>query len=124
MQVHTVAITNTQQHTYHSLDEYTDLQTRQREVRAKAELEQVFDAVELRVQRMCKEVQKQARLYQESVRSKAELEDSTGVELFQSRSSGKHSSMVHIKKEKIDRALTYRSVTSFSESHLNVFGIQ
>lgn len=35
------------------------------------------------LERVCKEVQRQARLYQESVRDQAELDDTTGVELIQ-----------------------------------------
>ena len=37
----------------------------------------------------------------------SELVDTTGVELFQGRSSGKDRSMTAIKKEKIERARTY-----------------
>lgn len=59
------------------------------------------------VERLCREVQKQARLYQESIRDVSELVDTTGVELFQGRSSGKNRSMVAIRKEKIQRAKTY-----------------
>lgn len=56
------------------------------------------------VERVCKEAQKQARIYQESIRDMAELEDTTGVELFQGRDSGKARSMMAIKAEKIQRA--------------------
>lgn len=56
------------------------------------------------VERVCKEAQKQARIYQESIRDIAELEDTTGVELFQGRDSGKARSMMAIKAEKIQRA--------------------
>jgi hypothetical protein len=86
------------------------VQARQRDVKAKGELEAVFDAVEVKVQKLCKDVQKQARLYQESVRSLSDLQDTVGVELFQGKSGGKNRSMVHIKQEKIDRARTYRFV--------------
>ena len=56
------------------------------------------------VERVCKEAQKQARIYQESIRDMAELDDTTGVELFQGRDSGKARSMMTIKAEKIQRA--------------------
>ena len=56
------------------------------------------------MERVCKEAQKQARIYQESIRDIAELDDTTGVELFQGRDSGKARSMMAIKAEKIQRA--------------------
>ena len=56
------------------------------------------------VEKVCKEAQKQARIYQESIRDMAELDDTTGVELFQGRDSGKARSMMAIKAEKIQRA--------------------
>ncbi len=37
------------------------------------------------LERVCKEVAKQAALYQESIRDAAELQDTTGVELTQVR---------------------------------------
>lgn len=62
------------------------------------------------LERVCKEVQKQAALYQESIRDAAELQDTTGVELFQGRTSGKARAMVVIKKEKLDRATNYARI--------------
>jgi hypothetical protein len=59
---------------------------------------------------VCCEVQKQARLYQESIRDVSELEDTTGVELLQGRTAGKARSMVAIKKEKIDRSKNFARV--------------
>ena len=35
------------------------------------------------LERVCKEVNRQAKLYQESVRDQSELDDTTGVELIQ-----------------------------------------
>ena len=46
-------------------------------------------------------MQQQAALYQESIRDASELEDTTGVELFQGRSGGKARPMVAIKAEKV-----------------------
>lgn len=65
-------------------------------------------------------MQKQARLYQESIRDVSELVDTTGVELFQGRSSGKNRSMINIRKEKIERAKTYWRVME-EEKMLGVF---
>ena len=56
------------------------------------------------VEKVCKAAQKQARIYQESIRDMSELEDTTGVELYQGRDSGKARSMIAIKTEKIERA--------------------
>jgi bacterioferritin-associated ferredoxin len=98
----------TAQHTYHSLDEFSDVQVQQRETKAKAELEACFDGIELRVQTLCKAVSKQARLYQESVRTMAELLDTTGVELECGQSVSRSRAMVLIKHEKVERSRTYR----------------
>jgi dynein heavy chain len=53
------------------------------------------------LEQVCREVQQQAALYQESIRDASELEDTTGVELFQGRSGGKARPMVAIKAEKV-----------------------
>ena len=66
---------------------------------------------------MCKEAQKQARMYQESIRDIAELEDTTGVELFQGRDSGKARSMMAIKAEKIQRAKYCTSSDAMHDLH-------
>jgi dynein heavy chain len=94
-------------HTYHRLEDYADSQTAQRETRAKPELEAVLDGIESRIQTLCRTVAKQARLYQESVRCLAELQDTTGVELATGASSTRARPMVTIKGEKLERARTY-----------------
>lgn len=60
------------------------------------------------IEKVCKEVQRQAKLYQDSVRDQTELNDFTGVELFAGR--GSHRPMVAIKKEKMERAYNYQRV--------------
>lgn len=60
------------------------------------------------LEKVCKEVQRQAKLYQDSVRDEAELRDFTGVELFTGR--GSHRPMVAIKREKMERAYNYARV--------------
>lgn len=47
-----------------------------------------MEKVQKVLERVCREVQKQARLYQQSVRDQTELEDTTGVELLQVRGAG------------------------------------
>lgn len=47
---------------------------------------------------MCKDVQAQAVLYQESIRNASELEDTTGVELYPAAAGGKARPMVVIKQ--------------------------
>jgi dynein heavy chain, axonemal len=97
-------------HTYHRLEEYAESQAVQRESRAKPELEAVLDGIELRIQTLCRTVAKQARLYQESVRCLAELQDTTGVELATGASVTRARPMVAIKGEKLERARTYRRI--------------
>lgn len=62
------------------------------------------------LQELCKAVRKQSRLYQESVRSLAELDDTTGVDLCAGQSAVRDRSMVSIKAEKMERARTYRRI--------------
>jgi dynein heavy chain len=50
------------------------------------------------LEKLCKDVQTQAVLYQESVRDASELEDTTGVELYPAASGSKARPMVVIKK--------------------------
>lgn len=50
------------------------------------------------LERLCKDVQAQAVLYQESIRDASELEDTTGVELFQGGAGGRARPMVVIKQ--------------------------
>eukprot|EP00201_Polytomella_parva_P020499 CAMPEP_0175042260 /NCGR_PEP_ID=MMETSP0052_2-20121109/2450_1 /TAXON_ID=51329 ORGANISM="Polytomella parva, Strain SAG 63-3" /NCGR_SAMPLE_ID=MMETSP0052_2 /ASSEMBLY_ACC=CAM_ASM_000194 /LENGTH=3805 /DNA_ID=CAMNT_0016305023 /DNA_START=33 /DNA_END=11446 /DNA_ORIENTATION=+ len=91
----------------YTLQEYADLQAATREHKAKPALENIVDKVQKVLESVCKEVQRQARLYQESVRDKAELDDTTGVELLQGRSAGRARPMIVVRKEKIDRAANF-----------------
>lgn len=50
------------------------------------------------LEQLCKDVQAQAVLYQESIRNVSELEDTTGVELYPAASGGKARPMVVIKQ--------------------------
>ena len=65
------------------VQEYADEQMQLREHKARPMLESIVDKLQKVLEKVCKEVQKQARLYQESVRDQTELEDTTGVELIQ-----------------------------------------
>jgi hypothetical protein len=53
------------------------------------------------LEQLCREVQAQAVLYQESVRSASELEDTTGVELYPAGAGGKARPMVVIKQVRL-----------------------
>jgi len=92
----------------YTLQEYADIQGATRDQKAKPALEAIAEAIQKVLERACKEVQRQAKLYQDSVRDEAELRDFTGVELFTGR--GAHRPMVVIKKEKQDRAYNYGRV--------------
>ncbi|KAK3267509.1 hypothetical protein CYMTET_23939 [Cymbomonas tetramitiformis] len=94
----------------YNLDEYAELQISQRQHKAAPALEAAVERVQQVLEKICREVTKQARLYQESIRNDSELEDKTGVNLYQGRPADKSRSMVSIKKEKIERAKTYRRV--------------
>lgn len=50
------------------------------------------------LEQLCKDVQAQAVLYQESIRNASELEDTTGVELYPAAAGGKARPMVVIKQ--------------------------
>lgn len=50
------------------------------------------------LEQLCKDVQAQAVLYQESIRDASELEDTTGVELYPAAAGGKARPMVLIKQ--------------------------
>eukprot|EP00798_Chlamydomonas_sp_ICE-L_P012760 gene12760-16011_t len=94
----------------YNLQDYAELQITTREQKARPALETIVDKMQKVVERVCKEVQKQAKLYQESVRDQAELDDTTGVELIQGRAAGCHRSMVQIKKEKQERSANFARV--------------
>lgn len=65
------------------LEEYAEAQTSQREQNAKPTLDNTVEKIQNALENVCKAAQKQARLYQESIRDMSELEDTTGVELYQ-----------------------------------------
>ncbi|KAG1661620.1 hypothetical protein FOA52_002850, partial [Chlamydomonas sp. UWO 241] len=90
--------------------EYADLQMVTREQKARPALEGIVDEVQKVLEQVCLEVNKQAKLYQESVRDQAELEDTTGVELIQGKSSASVRPMIAVKQEKIERAANYARV--------------
>ncbi|KAG2501733.1 hypothetical protein HYH03_000233 [Edaphochlamys debaryana] len=94
----------------YALQEFAELQVNTREHKAKPALEGTVEKVQKVLERVCREVQKQARLYQQSVRDQAELDDTTGVELLQGRSAGCARPMITIKREKIERAQNFARV--------------
>lgn len=62
------------------------------------------------MQDLVRMVQKQSRLYQESVRTLAELTDTTGVDLCAGQAAVRDRSMVAIRADKVARARTYRRI--------------
>ena len=56
------------------------------------------------VEDLCKEVQKEAQVYRDSIRSEAELTDTTGVDLHRHALGSHNRPMVVIKAEKIKHA--------------------
>eukprot|EP00878_Enallax_costatus_P031474 GHUV01034420.1.p1 GENE.GHUV01034420.1~~GHUV01034420.1.p1 ORF type:complete len:647 (+),score=200.09 GHUV01034420.1:874-2814(+) len=94
----------------YTLQEYGELQVATREQKAKPALDSIVDKIQKALERLCKEVQAQAVLYQESIRDASELQDTTGVELFQSGAGGRARPMVTIKQEKLDRAANYARI--------------
>eukprot|EP00879_Flechtneria_rotunda_P031618 GHRR01034556.1.p1 GENE.GHRR01034556.1~~GHRR01034556.1.p1 ORF type:complete len:266 (+),score=71.90 GHRR01034556.1:18-815(+) len=83
----------------YSLQEYGELQVQTREQKAKPALDSIVDKIQKVLERLCREVQAQAVLYQDSIRNASELEDITGVELFQG-GGGRPRPMVVIKQVK------------------------
>lgn len=65
-----------------------------RQNKASHQLEAAVERVQQVLERVCREVTKQAKLYQESVRDESELEDTTGVQLYQGHTADKTRSMV------------------------------
>ncbi|KAI8468855.1 MAG: dynein heavy chain, N-terminal region 2-domain-containing protein [Monoraphidium minutum] len=95
----------------HTLQEYSELQQAAREGRAQPAIEAAVERVQRVLERVCRDVQAQAALYQESVRDEAELADTTGVELGQGRAgAGRVRPMVVVKKEKMERAANYARI--------------
>ncbi len=78
-----------------------------RESKAKPAIEAITDRMQKALDRLVAEVQRQALLYQESVRDPSELKDTTGVELVPGSSGAPSRPMVVIKQEKLDRAACY-----------------
>ncbi len=76
------------------------------------------------VERVCSEATAVARVYIDSIRDVAELEDTTGVELYQGRLPGKARSMVAIKADKIQRARCESSFLAFLLVSVHVFQCQ
>eukprot|EP00879_Flechtneria_rotunda_P022627 GHRR01023894.1.p1 GENE.GHRR01023894.1~~GHRR01023894.1.p1 ORF type:complete len:968 (+),score=348.72 GHRR01023894.1:492-3395(+) len=103
----------------YSLQEYGELQVQTREQKAKPALDSIVDKIQKVLERLCREVQAQAVLYQDSIRNASELEDITGVELFQG-GGGRPRPMVVIKQEKLERAANYARVMD-ELSQLGIF---
>ena len=79
------------------LHEYAELQQETQDKKARPQLDAIADKIQRILETVCKEVNKQAKLYQESVRDQGELEDTTGVELIQGRSAGCARSMIKVR---------------------------
>ena len=88
------------------LEQYEKAMTVHREQVLKPKLEELVGRIQVALEQVCKEAQKQAKLYQESIRDLAELEDTTGVDLYGSAGE-KNRSMTAIRQDKIDRAKAY-----------------
>lgn len=69
----------------YTLDDFAETQVQQRSTKASPALDSVFGRMEQVLEKICRDVTKQARLYQESIRDESELEDKTGVNLYQVR---------------------------------------
>jgi len=91
------------------LREYKEAQGKKKEEQLGERISALITKIQQILEAVCKEAQKQAKLYQESIRDHKELEDTTGVDLYQ-RTGEKTKSMVAIKEEKVQRAETYRRV--------------
>ncbi|KAF5838995.1 dynein heavy chain, N-terminal region 2-domain-containing protein [Dunaliella salina] len=94
----------------YTLQEWADLQTSTREQKARPMLESIVEKIQHVLEHVCRDVQKQAQLYQESVRDQAELDDTNGVELVQGRAAGRGRSMIAVKHEKLERARNFARV--------------
>ena len=105
-----VKIVNASASHLYMLDEFAQQQTQQRTHKALPALESCCERGQAVLEKLCREVTAQAKLYQESIRDEAELEDKTGVQLVSGRPADKSRSMGAIKAEKIERARTYRRV--------------
>ena len=105
-----VKVINASPNHLYTLDEYAEQQKAQREQKALPALESCCERAQAVLEKLCREVTAQAKLYQESIRDEAELEDKTGVQLISGRPADKTRSMVAIKAEKIERARTYHRV--------------
>jgi len=94
----------------YQLSEFADSQVEERTHRATPAMEAAVERAQGVLVKVCTEVTKLAKLYQESIRDEAELNDTIGVNLYQGPGVEKGRSMVSIKQEKIERAKTYRRV--------------
>jgi len=94
----------------YTLQEWADLQTSTREQKARPMLESIVEKIQHVLEHVCRDVQKQAQLYQESVRDQAELDDTNGIELVQGRAAGRGRSMIAVKREKLERAQNFARV--------------
>lgn len=95
------------------LKQYVRKQTEIRELELEA-INNRMQRVQSILEAVCREAQKQAKLYRESIRDLKELKDTTGVDLYQ-RAGEKHRSMVAIREEKVQRAETYHRVMHEAE---------
>ncbi|KAL2622255.1 hypothetical protein R1flu_002460 [Riccia fluitans] len=106
-----LAMLNLTANRLYNYDEFANLQTEQRLTNVSPAMEAITDKVQEILATICNETKKQAKIYRESVRDEAELEDTIGVNLHQTRGS-KVQSMVSIKQEKVERAKTYWRVVA------------
>ncbi|KAL3689708.1 hypothetical protein R1sor_016017 [Riccia sorocarpa] len=106
-----LAMLNLTANRLYNYEEFANLQTEQRLTVVTPAMETIADKIQEILATICNEAKKQAKIYRESVRDEAELDDTIGVNLHQTRGS-KVQSMVSIKQEKIERAKTYRRVVA------------
>lgn len=93
-----------------SVDVVSERLSHQRTHNAIPAIESHVEQAQQVLERVCRDVTRLARLYQESIRDESELQDTIGVHLQQGRQPDKSRSMQQVKKEKIDRARTYHRV--------------
>jgi len=91
------------------LEDYVRQQASLRDDELQEAVNQQITRLQTILEATCRGAQRQARLYQESVRDHRELDDRVGVDLYH-KEGDRHKSMVVIKAEKTRRAETYRRV--------------
>jgi len=84
-----VKIVNASASHLYTLDEYAEAQTQQRTQKAQPALESCCERAQAVLEKLCREVTAQAKLYQESIRDETELDDKTGVLLITGRPADK-----------------------------------